>query len=92
MTAIYIPFLYIGITETAKIFAGVDARKQPIPVLPTVHYNMGGIPTNWKSQVIVHDAKAKQDKVVPGLYAAGNCLSSFFFISNSVAMCVRGKR
>lgn len=60
-----------GITETAKIFAGVDATKQPIPVLPTVHYNMGGIPTNWKSQVLTHDSKTKQDKIIPGLYAAG---------------------
>ncbi|CDR97604.1 succinate dehydrogenase alpha subunit, putative [Babesia bigemina] len=55
-----------GITETAKIFAGVDARKQYIPVLPTVHYNMGGIPTNWKAQAI-----DRSDNTVPGLYAAG---------------------
>ncbi|KAK1939620.1 putative succinate dehydrogenase alpha subunit [Babesia divergens] len=55
-----------GITETAKIFAGVDARKQYIPVLPTVHYNMGGIPTNWKAEVL-----DKGNKRVPGLYAAG---------------------
>lgn len=41
-----------GILETAQIFAGVDALKQPIPVLPTVHYNMGGIPTNWKTEVL----------------------------------------
>ena len=40
-----------GISETAKIFAGVDVTKEPIPVIPTVHYNMGGIPTNWKGQV-----------------------------------------
>jgi succinate dehydrogenase/fumarate reductase flavoprotein subunit len=40
-----------GISETAAIFAGVDVTKEPIPVLPTVHYNMGGIPTNWKGQV-----------------------------------------
>jgi len=39
-----------GISETAAIFAGVDVTKEPIPVLPTVHYNMGGIPTNWKGQ------------------------------------------
>lgn len=40
-----------GISETAKIFAGVDVTRDPIPVLPTVHYNMGGIPTNYKGQV-----------------------------------------
>ena len=40
-----------GISETAKIFSGVDVTKEPIPVLPTVHYNMGGIPTNFKTQV-----------------------------------------
>jgi succinate dehydrogenase / fumarate reductase flavoprotein subunit len=52
-----------GITETAKIFAGVDATKEPIPVLPTVHYNMGGIPTN------------NPDAVFPGLMAVGECAS-----------------
>lgn len=41
-----------GILETAHIFAGVDATKEPVPVLPTVHYNMGGIPTDWKTQVV----------------------------------------
>ena len=40
-----------GISETAAIFAGVDVTKEPIPVIPTVHYNMGGIPTNYKGQV-----------------------------------------
>lgn len=40
-----------GISETAAIFAGVDVTKEPIPVLPTVHYNMGGIPTNWRGEV-----------------------------------------
>lgn len=40
-----------GISETAMIFAGVDVTKEPIPVLPTVHYNMGGVPTNYKGQV-----------------------------------------
>ncbi|KAI2653185.1 Succinate dehydrogenase [ubiquinone] flavoprotein subunit, mitochondrial [Labeo rohita] len=58
-----------GISETAMIFAGVDVTKEPIPVLPTVHYNMGGIPTNYKGQVITH--KNGEDKVVPGLYACG---------------------
>uniref|UniRef100_A0A3B4XLY5 Succinate dehydrogenase [ubiquinone] flavoprotein subunit, mitochondrial n=1 Tax=Seriola lalandi dorsalis TaxID=1841481 RepID=A0A3B4XLY5_SERLL len=58
-----------GISETAMIFAGVDVTKEPIPVLPTVHYNMGGVPTNYKGQVITHSNG--QDKVVPGLYACG---------------------
>ncbi|XP_070988508.1 succinate dehydrogenase [ubiquinone] flavoprotein subunit, mitochondrial-like [Oncorhynchus clarkii lewisi] len=58
-----------GISETAMIFAGVDVTKEPIPVLPTVHYNMGGIPTNYKGQVITHPDG--EDKVVPGLYACG---------------------
>ncbi|GBO27965.1 Succinate dehydrogenase [ubiquinone] flavoprotein subunit, mitochondrial, partial [Araneus ventricosus] len=55
-----------GISETAMIFAGVDVNKEPIPVLPTVHYNMGGVPTNYRGQVIT-----RGDKVVPGLYACG---------------------
>ncbi|KAK4305641.1 hypothetical protein Pmani_022471 [Petrolisthes manimaculis] len=58
-----------GISETAMIFAGVDVTREPIPVLPTVHYNMGGIPTNYKGQVITYDGK--DDAVIPGLYAAG---------------------
>jgi len=45
-----------GILETAHIFAGVDATKEPVPVTPTVHYNMGGIPTDWKTQVINTDS------------------------------------
>eukprot|EP00188_Purpureofilum_apyrenoidigerum_P000144 Plantae.Rhodophyta-Purpureofilum_apyrenoidigerum.ctg10564.p1 GENE.Plantae.Rhodophyta-Purpureofilum_apyrenoidigerum.ctg10564~~Plantae.Rhodophyta-Purpureofilum_apyrenoidigerum.ctg10564.p1 ORF type:complete len:320 (-),score=50.44 Plantae.Rhodophyta-Purpureofilum_apyrenoidigerum.ctg10564:1087-1902(-) len=56
--------------ETAKIFAGVDVTKEPIPVLPTVHYNMGGIPTNYKGQVLTVDENGK-DQIVPGLMAAG---------------------
>lgn len=65
-----------GISETAAIFAGVDVTKEPIPVLPTVHYNMGGIPTKYTGQVITVDAEGK-DAVVPGLYAAGEaaCVS-----------------
>nr|WDE17729.1 mitochondrial succinate dehydrogenase flavoprotein subunit [Neoseiulus barkeri] len=59
-----------GISETAMVFAGVDVTKEPIPVLPTVHYNMGGVPTNYKGQVIDITASG-EDKVIPGLYAAG---------------------
>uniref|UniRef100_A0A674EV54 Succinate dehydrogenase [ubiquinone] flavoprotein subunit, mitochondrial n=1 Tax=Salmo trutta TaxID=8032 RepID=A0A674EV54_SALTR len=59
-----------GISETAMIFAGVDVTKEPIPVLPTVHYNMGGIPTNYRGQVITHTHE-EGDKVVPGLFACG---------------------
>lgn len=58
-----------GISETAAIFAGVDVTKEPIPVLPTVHYNMGGIPTNYTGQVLTNDNGV--DTIVPGLYAAG---------------------
>lgn len=59
-----------GISETAKIFAGVDVTKEPIPVIPTVHYNMGGIPTNHFGQVLTATAE-NPDTIVPGLYAAG---------------------
>src|SRR5687767_15589774 len=57
-----------GISESAKIFAGVDVTKEPIPVLPTVHYNMGGIPTNFYSEVVTKAGK-NPDQVVPGLMA-----------------------
>lgn len=64
-----------GISETAAIFAGVDVTKEPIPVLPTVHYNMGGIPTNHLGEVIKTkynaDGDFEEDVVVPGLFAAG---------------------
>ncbi|VEL08390.1 unnamed protein product [Protopolystoma xenopodis] len=60
-----------GISETAMIFAGVDVTRDPIPVLPTVHYNMGGLPTNYKGQVIKWDPVAKKDVLIPGLYSAG---------------------
>merc|ERR1739845_56699 len=61
-----------GISETAKIFAGVDVTKEPAPVLPTVHYNMGGIPTNYKCQVL----RDSSDEIVPGLLAAGEAGSA----------------
>jgi succinate dehydrogenase / fumarate reductase flavoprotein subunit len=65
-----------GISESAKIFAGVDVTKEPIPVLPTVHYNMGGIPTNFYSEVVTKAGK-NPDQVVPGLMAVGEaaCVS-----------------
>lgn len=59
-----------GISETAAIFAGVDVTKEPIPVLPTVHYNMGGIPTNHLGEV-VNIIGDNPDAVIPGLFAAG---------------------
>ncbi len=64
-----------GISETAKIFAGVDVTKEPIPVLPTVHYNMGGIPTNYKAEVL--NIKNGKSEVVQGLMAIGEagCVS-----------------
>ncbi|MDA0240780.1 MAG: succinate dehydrogenase flavoprotein subunit [Proteobacteria bacterium] len=63
-----------GITETARIFSGVDATKEPIPVLPTVHYNMGGIPTNYHGEVI-RPTVENPDAIVPGLMAIGECAS-----------------
>jgi succinate dehydrogenase / fumarate reductase flavoprotein subunit len=65
-----------GIAESARIFAGVDVTKQPIPVLPTVHYNMGGIPTNFHGEV-VRKVGTDPNAVVPGLYAIGEaaCVS-----------------
>ncbi len=59
-----------GISESAKIFSGVDVTRQPIPVLPTVHYNMGGIPTNYWGEVL-NPTKSDPDRVVPGLMAVG---------------------
>jgi succinate dehydrogenase / fumarate reductase, flavoprotein subunit len=65
-----------GISESARIFAGVDVTKEPIPVLPTVHYNMGGIPTNFHGEVLTK-VNGDPDSVVPGLMALGEaaCVS-----------------
>ena len=65
-----------GISESAKIFAGVDVNKEPIPILPTVHYNMGGIPTNYHGEVVQVDSSGGL-KVVSGLMAIGEaaCVS-----------------
>ncbi|MCB9981992.1 MAG: succinate dehydrogenase flavoprotein subunit [Rhodospirillales bacterium] len=65
-----------GIAESARIFAGVDVTKEPIPVLPTVHYNMGGIPTNYMAEVI-NPTKKDPNAIVPGLMAIGEaaCVS-----------------
>ena len=63
-----------GISEAAKTFANIDVNKQPIPVVPTVHYNMGGIPTNYKAEVLTLNGS---EKIVPGLMAIGEaaCVS-----------------
>jgi len=63
-----------GIRELAKTFAGVDPVKEMIPVVPTCHYMMGGIPTNIHGQVITQDLNG-QDKIIEGLYAVGECAS-----------------
>ena len=65
-----------GISESAKIFAGVDVTREPIPILPTVHYNMGGIPTNYHGEVLAGDP-SDPEKTVPGLMAVGEaaCVS-----------------
>ena len=65
-----------GISETGKIFANVDLTRQPIPVTPTVHYNMGGIPTNYHGEVVTLK-DGNPDSVVPGLFAVGEaaCVS-----------------
>jgi succinate dehydrogenase / fumarate reductase flavoprotein subunit len=61
-----------GITETAKIFSGVDATKEPIPVLPTAHYNMGGIPSNHHGEAL-RPTEDDPDAICPGLMAVGEC-------------------
>jgi succinate dehydrogenase / fumarate reductase flavoprotein subunit len=65
-----------GITETAKTFSGVDLTRQPVPVVPTVHYNMGGIPTNYRGEAVTLK-DGNPDAVVPGLFAVGEaaCVS-----------------
>ncbi|MBL8260279.1 MAG: succinate dehydrogenase flavoprotein subunit [Candidatus Competibacteraceae bacterium] len=65
-----------GIAETAQIFAGVDVTKEPAPVLPTVHYNMGGIPTNYHGEVVILK-DGNPDTIIPGLMAIGEaaCVS-----------------
>jgi len=64
-----------GITESAKIFAGVECTKEPIPVIPTVHYNMGGIPTNHMTEALNPTAE-NPDGLAPGLLAVGECSSA----------------
>ena len=61
-----------GITESARIFANIDVNEEPIPILPTVHYNMGGIPTNYKGEVVTLK-EGDPDHVVKGLMAIGEC-------------------
>src|SRR6187399_2998478 len=66
-----------GITESGKIFAGVDLTRQPLPVVPTVHYNMGGVPTNYHGEVVTIGADGNPETTVPGLFAVGEaaCVS-----------------
>jgi succinate dehydrogenase / fumarate reductase flavoprotein subunit len=66
-----------GITESGKIFAGVDLTRQPLPVVPTVHYNMGGIPANYHGEVMTIGPDGNPETVVPGLFAVGEaaCVS-----------------
>ena len=64
-----------GISETASIFAGVDVTKEAVPVIPTVHYNMGGIPTNWKGQVL-NPTNDNENNIINGLWAAGEAACS----------------
>jgi succinate dehydrogenase / fumarate reductase, flavoprotein subunit len=61
-----------GISETARIFSGVDVTREPIPIVPTVHYNMGGIPTNYHAEVI-NPTPDHPERIVPGLMAIGEC-------------------
>ncbi len=65
-----------GISETARVFAGIDVTKEPMPVIPTVHYNMGGVPTNYKAEVVTLK-EGNPESVVPGLMAIGEgaCVS-----------------
>ena len=63
-----------GIAETARVFADVDVTKDPIPVLPTVHYNMGGVPTNMHTEVITKNSRGDME-IVPGLMAVGEAAS-----------------
>ena len=63
-----------GISESAKVFAGVDVTKEPIPIIPTVHYNMGGIPTNFHGEVM--NLEKENETIVQGLMAVGSaCVS-----------------
>ena len=66
-----------GITESGKIFAGVDLTREPLPVVPTVHYNMGGIPCNYHGEVVTIGPDGNPETVVPGLFAVGEaaCVS-----------------
>ncbi len=65
-----------GISETARIFAGVDVKREPIPVIPTCHYNMGGIPTKYTGEMLTN-LNGKDDEIIPNLYAVGEaaCVS-----------------
>ena len=72
-----------GISESAKIFAGVDVTREPIPVLPTVHYNMGGIPTNYMGEVL-NPTEDDEDNIVPGLMAIGEAACASVHGANKI--------
>ena len=71
-----------GISETAAIFAGVDVTKEQFAILPTVHYNMGGIPTRYTGEALTIDEKTGEDKVIPGLLACGEAACVLFYGAN----------
>lgn len=71
-----------GISETARVFAGVDVNKESVPVLPTVHYNMGGIPTDYRTRVIRYDHNTQKDITLNGLLAAGEAACASVHGSN----------
>jgi succinate dehydrogenase (ubiquinone) flavoprotein subunit len=77
-----------GISETAMIFAGVDVTREPIPVLPTVHYNMGGIPTNYRGQVLTIDGSG-DDKVCVCFFFRRKVAHAVLFPDHSRFVCCR---
>lgn len=90
ITHVHIPSAIVGISETAEIFAGVDCTKEPIPVIPTVHYNMGGVPTNYKGQALTMDKDGK-DKVTHYCCIASCAIFSVLskYLTCCFVICIR---